>query len=121
MNFLTGLIPLSDYNKEILDVKAILSPFGWGEVCFRDFEAIFNGGVLVKPNMSHLQTYPNVFQNNLTYLPIQWDGEDLAEKVASLFSHPSFADELRTNAWDVLKIAYRNINEKVRQIVNELQ
>lgn len=119
-NFLTGQIPLKNYNKEITNVKAILSPFGWGEVCFRDFEAIFNGAVLVKPDMGHIETYPNIFKNNQTYLPINWDGTDLNEKVEFLLSNTSFADELRNNAWNQLKEDYQKIDDKVKEIINEL-
>jgi len=120
VKFLTGKIPLNEYNREILNVKAMLSPFGWGEVCFRDFEAIFNGAVLVKPDMSHLETYPNIFKNNHTYLSINWDGTDLTEKVDFLLSNNSFANELRTNAWNELNEAYQNIDQKVFQIIKEL-
>ena len=38
--------------------KLCFSPFGYGEVCWRDFEAMSTGAVLVKPDMSHLQARP---------------------------------------------------------------
>ncbi|WP_373493884.1 hypothetical protein, partial [Aquiflexum sp.] len=85
--FLKGRIPLKDYNDEVKKVQALISPFGWGEVCFRDFEAVLNGALLVKPNMDHLNTYPNIFQENITYLPINWDGSDLVETVENIFSN----------------------------------
>ena len=34
-----------------------LSPFGWGEIGARDFEIFINGSLLIKPDMSHLETY----------------------------------------------------------------
>jgi hypothetical protein len=120
-NFLTGRISPNEYNKEIKLVSAILSPFGWGEVCFRDFEAIFSGAVLVKPDMSHLETYPNIFQNDISYLPINWDGSDLKEKVQMLFLDESKIDELRSNAWQILKNEYSRMDEKVLCIINEIK
>ena len=32
----------------------MLSPFGWGEICYRDFEAALNGMLLIKPDMNTL-------------------------------------------------------------------
>ena len=31
-----------------------MSPFGFGEICYRDFEAMLNGACLIKPDVSHL-------------------------------------------------------------------
>ena len=57
---ITGKISPRAYNKEIRKVAAVLSPFGWGEVCFRDFEAVINGSLLIKPNMDHIETWPSI-------------------------------------------------------------
>ena len=38
------------------------------------------GSLLVKPNMSHLKTLPNLFVPGETYVPIKWDYSDLEEK-----------------------------------------
>jgi len=56
--FLTGRIPLKEYNRELKTAAATVSPFGWGEICFRDFEAIINRSVLLKPSMEHIETWP---------------------------------------------------------------
>lgn len=69
------------YLKELAASKAIVSPFGWGEICYRDFETFINGSILIKPDMSHLETFPNFFQQNVTYLPLNWQMSDLEEKL----------------------------------------
>jgi hypothetical protein len=115
-DFLTGRIPLKEYNNEVRAVKAMLSPFGWGEICFRDFEAIFSGAVLVKPQMGHLDTFPNVFKPNQTYLPVTWDGSDLIEKVEMLFQNHDLMEFLRGNAWNELRSAYLQMNNRVEEI-----
>ena len=66
--FLTGETGQKQYNKELARSKIVLSPFGWGELCFRDFEAVLSGALLLKPDMSHLETWPDVFVNNETYV-----------------------------------------------------
>lgn len=67
------------YMKEQLSSIATVSPFGWGEICYRDFESIMNGSLLLKPSMKHIDTYPSWYQPNKTYIPLKWDVEDLKE------------------------------------------
>ena len=68
------------YWGEILRSKICVSPFGFGEVCWRDFEAIMCGALLIKPDMSHLKTLPDLFVPGVTYVPVRWDYADLEEK-----------------------------------------
>ena len=56
----------------------MLSPFGWGELCLRDYEAVLGGALLLKPDMSHLETWPDVFVPHDTYAPFDWDATDPA-------------------------------------------
>lgn len=119
--FLSGQIPFKDYNNEIKEVRAILSPFGWGEICFRDFEAILNGAVLVKPNMDHVETYPNVYLPNQTYLPVEWDGSNIETQVASLFENSAFMNEMRINAWEKLKNSYSEIEDRIKMILEDFK
>ncbi|HKG06462.1 MAG TPA: hypothetical protein VKB19_08390, partial [Pedobacter sp.] len=46
------------YWKELRNSKLSISPFGWGEICYRDFETFIAGAVLIKPSMSHMVTFP---------------------------------------------------------------
>lgn len=119
--FLSGQIPFKEYNKEIKEVKAILSPFGWGEICFRDFEAILNGAVMVKPNMDHVETWPNVYLPNQTYLPVEWDGSNIADQVGTLFENSNLMNELRVNAWEKLKDGYCKMDEKIKVILEDFK
>lgn len=76
-----GIIPKNKYLKELRSSKTCVSPFGWGEVCYRDFEAIIAGAILLKPDMSHLETYPDIYKKWETYVPLKWDMSDLEEKL----------------------------------------
>ena len=67
------------YYRELLRSRICVSPFGYGELCWRDFEAILCGCLLVKPDMGHLRTYPDVFVAGETYAPVQWDYSDLEQ------------------------------------------
>lgn len=118
-NFLSGLVPLEVYNKEVKNVKAILSPFGWGEICFRDFEAVLNGAVLVKPNMDHIETWPDVFVANQTYLPVNWDGSNLITSVEELLTNQTLMNQLRKNAWETLHDSQSKIEDKILEILKD--
>lgn len=68
-----------NYIDELKRSKVCVSPFGWGEICYRDFEAAIYGCILIKPRMDHIETWPNIFQESETYIPIQWDMSDAKE------------------------------------------
>jgi hypothetical protein len=69
------------YMRELAQSRICFSPFGYGEVCWRDYEAIMCGTLLLKPDMSHVQTEPDIFIPYETYVPLAWDFSDLSEKV----------------------------------------
>jgi len=74
------------FQQELKRSKTVLSPFGWGEVCFRDFEAFAYGATLLKPSMSHCETWPGVYLENETYVPIKWDFSNLRDVMAGIGS-----------------------------------
>ena len=74
-------ISRKEYLKEIQDSKFCVSPFGWGEICYRDFEAFLSGCVLIKPTVDYLDTFPNVYIPNETYIPLQLNMEDTESKI----------------------------------------
>jgi len=87
-NYITGgTVSKKNYLSELRKSKTCVSPFGHGEICWRDFEAIISGCVLIKPNMSHLETFPNVFIENKTYVDIKWDISDIQEKIHEVLNN----------------------------------
>lgn len=81
----------AEYYREMLRSRMCVCPFGYGELCWRDFEAAMCGSLVLKPRMDHVETAPNIFVANETYVPLAWDYSDLREKVAYYLAHP---DEL---------------------------
>lgn len=76
-----GRVKRHKFYDELKRSKLCFSPFGYGEVCWRDYEAHATGALLLKPDMSHLHVLPNVFIPNETYVPLSWDLSDFSEKV----------------------------------------
>ena len=69
------------YMNELKQSDVVLSPFGWGEITLKDFEVFLTGGALLKPSMDHMQTWPNFYESNVTYLPHEWDLSDLEDAI----------------------------------------
>lgn len=77
----TNKLSRRDYFAELADSQVIVSPFGFGEITLKDFEVFLTGGVLIKPDMSHLETWPNLFRGGETMLTHSWDLQDLPEVI----------------------------------------
>lgn len=75
----TDRVPQAAYYDEMLRARLCVSPFGFGELCWRDFEAILSGCLLVKPDMGHVTTEPDLFVPGETYVPVDWDYGNLRE------------------------------------------
>lgn len=71
------------YYKDLSLSKVCLSPFGWGEINYRDYESFLYGAILLKPNMDHVLTWPDLY-NKKNYVPYNWSCNNLkttAEKI----------------------------------------
>ena len=93
-----GRLSRRKYLKELELSQTALSPFGFGEPCYRDFEAVLAGAVLVKPDMGHLETYPHVYSPYETYVPVRWDFSDLAERLEDVLKNQELALRLASKA-----------------------
>ena len=102
----TEIINLELYFKELRNSKVAIGAFGLGEITLRDFEIIVCGSVLVKPEMNHISTWPNLFQENITYVSHKWDLSDLNEKVDMLLSDDQMRLEISNNAQIEYKKAF---------------
>ena len=69
------------YFKELRNSKLIVSPFGLGEITLKDFEVFITGGLLYKPDMSHMETWSNLFVDGETMVAHRWDLNDFQEKI----------------------------------------
>jgi hypothetical protein len=110
-----GLVSRFQYYRELVRSRIVFSPFGWGENCWRDFEAICYDCLLIKPSMAHIDTQPNIFIEGETYVSVRWDFADLEEKCRYYLEHPDEAAHIIENARRVCT-AYFKQNEFVKAI-----
>jgi hypothetical protein len=94
----TSRMSPTKYLLELASSRFVFSPFGWGEVCYRDFEAIALGALLIKPSMDHLVTRPNIYVANETYVPVRWDLSDLEERCRWCLANPGECRRIVRNA-----------------------
>ena len=88
---------------ELRRSRVCFSPFGYGEICWRDIEAIACGSVLMKPDMGHLITRPDIYIPWETYVPVAWDFQDVPEKVRWIIDHPEESMRMCENAFNIIR------------------
>lgn len=93
----------AEFMKELSASKLCFSPFGYGELCWRDIEAMATGAILIKPNMDHLETLPDLYQAGVTYLPCRWDFSDLENIVHNALSNYEKHFECSINSYDICR------------------
>lgn len=113
-------VPQAQYYEEMLRSEVCVSPFGYGEICWRDFEAVVCGCVLVKPDMSHVETEPDIFVPEETYVPVRWDYADLVPTLEGLLADPARRERIRANAMAALRgyLARDAVLERLRNILS---
>jgi hypothetical protein len=104
----TKRVTLREYCHEMMSSRICISPFGYGEICWRDFEAIMCGCLLIKPDMGHAITNPNIYSPYKTYVPVKWDYSDLEEKCVYYLTHEDQRERLIAQASEVLEEFYNN-------------
>lgn len=100
----SGRITRRAFLDELRASKLCFSPFGYGELCWRDYEAVLCGAVLVKPDMGHVEAHPDIFTADETYIAVRWDLADLEEKVRDALRQP---ERLR----GIAEAAYRRVRD----------
>lgn len=94
------------YYQEMRSARICVSPFGYGELCWRDFETVLMGSLLVKPDMSHIRTEPDIFVPHETYVPVRWDFSDLAEVCEHYLKDDAARNSIIARAYERLSDYY---------------
>jgi len=119
--FLTGSVSQKRYNRELTRSRIVLSPFGWGELCLRDFEAVLSGALLLKPDMSHLETWPDVFSPGETYAPFSWDADNLVETAKRYLDDEAERSRIARNAYESYRSQLAELPARFERIIAEIE
>ena len=93
------------YYAEMKKTRLVISPFGFGEITLKDFEATLCGAALLKPDMSHMVTWPNIYRPNETMISHAWDLSDFDAKCAEALESPGKVAQLAAAAQDEYRAA----------------
>jgi len=91
-----------DYWRSLLTTKVCLSPWGFDAYNWRDYEAIYTGAVLLKPNTDFLETYCNLFKSGINYIDCDQNFKDVVEKI-EFCKNKNNINTIRKNALSLLK------------------
>ena len=116
-------VDLKSYYQELESSRISFSPFGYGEICPKDFEAMIKGCLLFKPSVEHLTTYPQIHIANETYVPVAWDLSDLEEKISYYLERPEEQQRITANAAKAYEkfFAESGFLAKIGEILQQLQ
>ena len=95
-----------DYYHELISSKICVSPFGYGEICWRDFEAVICGCLLIKPDVQHIKTIPDIFIPYKTYVPVNWALSDIEEKCRYYLNNHAERELIIAGAYKALSEFY---------------
>lgn len=73
------LLPKEDWTDTLYRSKICVCPWGYGEMCYRDYEAMLSGCIVVKPNSDFIETWPDIYRDGVTYVACKHDLSDLNE------------------------------------------
>ena len=96
-----------DYKEKMRHAKIGVSPWGLGEICFRNFEMIRTGTIVIAPETKHLETWPDIFKPGETYIPCAPDFSDLEEKIGMLLSDYDRYKEIANNAYQLMQDCWK--------------
>ena len=91
-------VDVNEYFQKMYDSKIVMSPFGYGEMNPRDVQSAMLGSVLIEPDMSYILSKPFVYEDNETYISVNYDWSDLEEKIDYVLSdYENIRDRLVQN------------------------
>ena len=118
-----GRFSKKNYYKALRNSKVSIGAYGWGEVCYREFEAINCGAAILFPDMSNIETWPNIYINNETYVAYNLDFRDIHDKIENLVSDINLRKRLVNNSQKILSGMHQKIGKdyflnKIKEIID---
>ena len=94
------------YLNQLRNCKVSVGAFGWGEICYREFEAIKMGAAIIYPNVDYIETWPNIYKDNFSYISYKLDFSDLLDKIELLLNDNHLRANIVENSQSICKNVY---------------
>ncbi len=97
------------YLLNLMNSKISVGCFGWGEICYREFEATKMGTAFIYPNLDHINTWPNLFIDGLTYKSYNLDFTNLQDSIEFLIENKDVREKMIYNSQKILNDVYSEV------------
>ena len=102
-------IPQQEFYQNMYNSKIVTAPIGYGEMAVRDIEAASFGSILLKPDMSHIDSYPFIYKDKETFIACEYDWSDIEEKIDYILTnYNTLQKELTENIRKEYDLHYSN-------------
>ena len=108
-------IPQEEYYRKMYESKIIMAPLGYGEMAPRDIEATMFGSILMKPDVSYINSKPFVYEDGKTYIACKYDWSNLEEKIDYVLSN---YDELQPYIIENMKSSFIEKNNNKNLVIH---
>lgn len=100
---INGRFNKKKYYEALRNSKVSIGAYGWGEICYREFEAITCGAAFMTADMSNIETWPNIYQSGETYLSYDLDFKNFNENLEILINDIKLRKKLVANSRKILE------------------
>ncbi len=109
-----------EYLSMLANTKITVSPWGWGESCYRDYEAIFCGVELIKPASYRIESNPDIYNDRFMHF-CRPDWSDLPAVIQKVMDNYESRNEIRqkNNQYLIAERQPKRMAEIIKEIVNE--
>lgn len=113
-------LPFNKYCKSIARSKIVVSSLGTSEDSHRDWIALLYGCILVKPDISHVETWPDIYNKNYCIFT-KHDWSDLQEKIEVILSeYDYYSERAETISKEIRQFqSFSKLTERYEKIFNE--
>ncbi len=118
-----GRLNKKKYFELLKNSKVCVGAYGWGEVCYREFEAITCGTTFMTADMSNVETWPNIYQEGETYLSYDLNFKNFNQNLEILINDINLRKRLINNSRTILQNCHSSIGKdyflkKILEIIN---
>jgi len=115
-----GFINRNKWKSLLLKSKICVCPWGFGDMCFRDYDTLYCGCVMIKPYSDFIKSYPSIYENGIYYVACKHDYSDLEEKCNMVLDNWDYYYEMTVRAKNLLN-SFWNPDERAKDLANGLK